>query len=59
MIEMKTKIWIYFSKYPVIKEMIICLWKKKEYTQNYCLLNQILICNENYGLNENVVNIYT
>jgi len=28
-----------------------------DYTTNYCLLNQVLICNEEYGLIENVVNI--
>ena len=45
------------SKYPDIKELETCLGKKKDYTKNYCLLNQVLICNEDYGLIENVVNI--
>ena len=45
------------SKYPDLIEMEKCLEKKKDYTQNYCLLNQVLICNEDYGKIENVVNI--
>jgi len=45
------------SKYPDLNEMEKCLEKKKDYTQNYCLLNQVLICNEDYDKIENVVNI--
>ena len=45
------------SKYPDIKDVETSLEKKKDYTRNYCLLNQVLICNEEYGLIENVVNI--
>ena len=45
------------SKYPDIKELETCLEKKKDYTTHYCLLNQVLINNEDFGLIENVVNI--
>ncbi len=45
------------SKYPDINELERCLSMKTDYTTNYCLLNQVLICNEEYGLIENVVNI--
>ena len=45
------------SKYPDLIEMEKSLEKKKDYTQNYCLLNQVIICNEDYGRIENVVNI--
>ena len=45
------------SKYPDINELERCLSMQPDYTTNYCLLNQVLICNEEYGLIENVVNI--
>ena len=45
------------SKYPDINELERCLGMQADYTTNYCLLNQVLIGNEEYGLIKNVVNI--
>ena len=45
------------SKYPDLTEMETNLGKTKDYTINYCLLNQVLIGNEDYSLIQNVVNI--
>ena len=45
------------SKYPSLSELEITLGKIKDYTQKYCLLNQVLICDEEFKYLENVVNI--
>ena len=45
------------SKYPDLLDMEMRLKKNKDYDNNYCLLNQVLICSEDYGMIENVVNI--
>ena len=33
------------------------LENEKDYIEKYCLLNQVLVCNDEYGLIENVINI--
>ena len=45
------------SKYPSISDLEINLGKIKDYSQKYCLLNQVLICDEEFKSIENIVNI--
>ena len=45
------------SKYPNLNELERCLGTQPDYVKKYCLINQVLICNEEFGLIENVVNI--
>ena len=45
------------SKYPNMIELERFLGMQPDYSKNFCLLNQVLISNEEYGLIENVENI--
>ena len=45
------------SKYPSMLELERCLGMQPDYSKNFCLLNQVFIANEEYGLIENIGNI--
>ena len=45
------------SKYPNMNELERCLEMQPDYAKNYCLLNQVFISSEEYGLIENIQNI--
>lgn len=45
------------SKFPNIDILYSELEKIPEYTKKFCLLNQVIINNEEYNLIENVANI--
>ena len=45
------------SEYPDINELEKSLMKQPNYSNKYCLLNQILIRNEEYRLIDNILNI--
>ena len=45
------------SKYPNMFELERCLNIQADYAKKYCLLNQVFISNEEYGLIENIQNI--
>ena len=45
------------SKYPSISDLETSLGKIKDYSRKYCLLNQVLICDDEFKLIENIINI--
>ena len=45
------------SKYPDLNELEKCMKMQPDYAKNYCLLNQVFINTEEFGLIENINNI--